>query len=87
MFVGFTLPIALVRITRIDRTLGVPFGFMQKNLGKDGSMVIVFGEWSGLFERRSVAGMYSGVWSSGGSYGCERVSMMILALEAWHPHW
>ena len=46
------LHIALVREARIDRMLGVPFGFMRKNLGKDGaggvSMVIVFEEWSGL---------------------------------------
>ena len=54
-FVGSTLPIALVRDARIDRILGVPFGFMRKNLGKEGagggSLVTVFGEWSGLFER------------------------------------
>ena len=54
-FVGSTLPIALVRDARINRTLGVPFGFMQKNLGLigagGGSLVTVFGEWSGLFGR------------------------------------
>ena len=64
-----------MRDSRIGRILDVSLGFTRKNIGKDrvggGSMVIVLGEWSGLFERRSVAGKYSGVWSSGGSYGCE----------------
>ena len=62
--VGSILPIALVRDTRINRTLGDPLGFKRSNLGKEGagggSKVIVLGEWSGFFERRSVTGKYSG---------------------------
>ena len=89
--VGSILPIALVRDPRIDRTLGDPLGFMWKILGKDGagsgSKVIGLGEWSGFFEKRSVTGKYSGIWSSGGSDSCETVFKLYLALEACHPHW